>query len=45
MTTGEVYLLGGSEIEYDAIEEGWPEKVGSSWQNKTKNESGRTHTG
>ena len=38
MTTGEVYLLGGSEIEYDAIEEGWPEKVGSSWQNKTKNE-------
>ena len=43
MTTGEVYLLGGSEIEYDAIEEGG-QKIGSSWQNKTKRMvSGRTH--
>ena len=36
MTSGEVYIVGGNEIEHDAIEGGWPEKEGAVWQNKPK---------
>jgi hypothetical protein len=36
MTTGGVYIVGGNEIVHDAIEEGWPERVGFVWQNKPK---------
>jgi len=36
MTTGEVYIDGGNDIENDAIEEGWPEMDRAVWQNKPK---------
>ena len=34
MTTGGVYLIGKDAIEHDAIEGGWPEEEGFTWQNE-----------